>query len=109
MRARRLPAQVMMLEIAQHVQAFLHSHDHPPISLHEEMVRRQRKEEEEEKRRLFLKEEAQRLKMEEEVRREGRREGGKEGGRERGVIISDYVVILRSATSRQNYRERRKN
>ena len=60
-----------MLEIAQHVQAFLHSHDRPPISLHEEMVQRQRREEEEEKRRLFLKEEAQRLKMEEEVGREG--------------------------------------
>ena len=27
-----------MLEIAQHVQAFLHKHDRPPISLHEEMV-----------------------------------------------------------------------
>ena len=31
--------KVMMLEIVQHVQEFLHKHDLPPVSLHEEMVR----------------------------------------------------------------------
>ena len=56
-----------MLEIAQHVQAFLHSHDRPPVSLHEEMIRRQRKEEEEERRRQHQLQEEQRIKMEEEV------------------------------------------
>ena len=39
-----------MLEIAQHIQAFLHKHDRPPISLHEEMVwERKGKEERREK------------------------------------------------------------
>ena len=27
-----------MLEIVQHVQAFLHKHERPPVSLYEEMV-----------------------------------------------------------------------
>ena len=30
-----------MLELTQHVQAFLHKHDRQPISLHEEMLQRQ--------------------------------------------------------------------
>ena len=34
-----------MLELAQHIQVFLHKHDRPPVSLHEEMVERQRAEE----------------------------------------------------------------
>ena len=41
--------QVMMLEIAQHIQAFLHKHDRPPISLHEEMVSEREREREREK------------------------------------------------------------
>jgi RNase H-fold protein (predicted Holliday junction resolvase) len=37
----------MMLELAQHIQVFLHKHDRPPVSLYEEMVERQRAEEKE--------------------------------------------------------------
>lgn len=33
------------MEIAQHVMAFLHKHDRPPVSLHQEMVMRQKEEE----------------------------------------------------------------
>ena len=57
-----------MLEIAQHVQAFLHSHDRPPVSLHEEMVLRQKREEEEKRRRMLQQQEEHRIKLEEEVR-----------------------------------------
>ena len=43
-----------MLELAQHIQVFLHKHDRPPVSLYEEMVsgeteRRERKREEKER------------------------------------------------------------
>lgn len=41
-----------MLEIAQHVMAFLHKHDRPPISLHQEMVMRQKEEEMKKKKQL---------------------------------------------------------
>ena len=44
--------QVMMLEIAQHVMAFLHKHDRPPVSLHQEMVKRQEEEEIKKKKKL---------------------------------------------------------
>jgi translation initiation factor 2-alpha kinase 4 len=42
-----------MLEIAQHVQSFLHKHDRPPVSLHEEMVKRREKEAREESLRKY--------------------------------------------------------
>ena len=40
-----------MLEIAQHVQMFLHKNDRPPISLHQEMLIRQKNVEVEERKR----------------------------------------------------------
>ena len=40
-----------MLELAQHIQVFLHKHDRPPVSLYEEMVERQRAEERRERER----------------------------------------------------------
>ena len=56
-----------MLEIAQHIQQFLHKHDRPHVSLYEEMLQRQRQKEEEEKKRLAAEWEAWRIKEEEEV------------------------------------------
>ena len=56
-----------MLEIAQHVQQFLHKHDRPHVSLYEEMLQRQRQKEEEEKKRLAAEWEAWRIREEEEV------------------------------------------
>ena len=56
-----------MLEVAQHVQQFLHKHDRPHVSLYEEMLQRQRQKEEEEKKRLAAEREAWRIKEEEEV------------------------------------------
>ena len=40
-----------MLELAQHIQVFLHKHNRPPVSLYEEMVERQRAEERRERER----------------------------------------------------------
>ena len=57
-----------MLEIAQHVQAFLHKHDRPHISLYEEMLVRQRMAQEEERRRMEAEREEWRMREEEEVR-----------------------------------------
>jgi hypothetical protein len=37
----------MMFELAQHVMAYLHKHDRPIVSLHQEMVMRQEQEQEE--------------------------------------------------------------
>ena len=34
-----------MLELAQHIQAFLHKHDRPPVSFYEEMMLRQQADE----------------------------------------------------------------
>ena len=48
-------------------QAFLHSHNRPQLSLHEEMVRREREREVEERRRQQAEIEASRLKEEERV------------------------------------------
>ena len=56
-----------MLEIAQHVQQFLHKHDRPHVSLYEEMLQRQRQKEEEEKKKLAAEWEAWRIREEEEV------------------------------------------
>ena len=56
-----------MLEIAQHVQQFLHKHDRPHVSLYEEMLQRQRQKEEEEKKRRAAEWEARRIREEEEV------------------------------------------
>ena len=49
-------------------QAFLHSHNRPQLSLHEEMVRREREREREERRRQQAEMEANRLREEERVR-----------------------------------------
>ena len=59
--------QVMMLEIAQKVQQFLHKHDRPHVSLYDEMLQRQRQKEREEEKRLEAEKEAQRIREEEEV------------------------------------------
>jgi translation initiation factor 2-alpha kinase 4 len=53
----------MMLELAQHIQVFLHKHDRPPVSLYEEMVERQRAEERREEKERQL----SRIKEEEQV------------------------------------------
>ena len=57
-----------MLEVAQAVQVYLHKHDRPLVSLHEEMVRRQLEEEERQRRREEREREEQRRREEEEVR-----------------------------------------
>ena len=54
----------MMLELAQHIQAFLHKHNWPPVSLYEEMMLRQRAEE----RRDMERKERERDSCQEEVR-----------------------------------------
>ena len=56
-----------MLELAQHIQAFLHKHDRPPVSLHEEMMLRQRAEERREMERKENERQHSRQKEEEEV------------------------------------------
>ena len=56
-----------MLEIAQHVMSFLHKHDRPPISLHEEMVMRQKEEEKKKMLQLEAEEAESRLREIEEV------------------------------------------
>ena len=59
--------QVMMLELAQHIQAFLHKHDRPPVSLYEEMMLRQRAEEKREMERIEEERRRSRKREEEEV------------------------------------------
>ena len=56
-----------MLELAQHVQAFLHKHDRPPVSLYEEMVLRQREAEKREMERKERERQLSRKKEEEQV------------------------------------------
>ena len=58
----------MMLELAQHIQAFLHKHDRPLVSLYEEMMLRQRAEERRDMERTERERLLSRLKEEEEVR-----------------------------------------
>lgn len=53
----------MMLDIAQHVMAYLHKHDRPLVSLHQEMVMRQK--EEEKKKRKQLEDEELKFQMKE--------------------------------------------
>ena len=52
-----------MLELAQHIQVFLHKHDRPPVSLYEEIQRaeerRERKRKEKERQLSRIKEEEQ--------------------------------------------------
>lgn len=60
--------EVMMLELAQHVQAYLHRHDRPAVSLYEEMVLRQRELQEEERRKKDAEMEALKRREEEEHR-----------------------------------------
>ena len=57
----------MMLELAQHIQAYLHKHDRPPVSLYEEMVLRQREEERREQERKEKERQLSRMKEEEQV------------------------------------------
>ena len=56
-----------MLELAQHIQVFLHKHDRPPVSLYEEMMERQRAEERREKERKEKERLLSRIKEEEQV------------------------------------------
>ena len=56
-----------MLELAQHIQVFLHKHDRPPVSLYEEMVERQRAEERREREREEKERQLSRIKEEEQV------------------------------------------
>ena len=56
-----------MLELAQHIQVFLHKHDRPPVSLYEEMVERQRAEERRERERKEKERQLSRIKEEEQV------------------------------------------
>ena len=56
-----------MLELAQHIQVFLHKHDRPPVSLYEEMVERQRAEERRERERKEKERLLSRIKEEEQV------------------------------------------
>ena len=60
-------AQVMMLDVAQHVMSFLHKHDRPPVSLHQEMVMRQQELEHVRKMQLEAEEQEWRLREVEEV------------------------------------------
>ncbi len=57
-----------MLEVAQQVQVFLHRHDRPHVSLHEEMLQRQQRLAEEEERRREAEKDQRRRREEEEVR-----------------------------------------
>lgn len=59
--------QVMMLELAQHAMAFLHKHDRPQVSLHQEMVMRQKEEEMKKKKQMEDEELKFRMKEVEEV------------------------------------------
>ena len=56
-----------MLELAQHIQVFLHKHDRPPVSLYEEMVERQIAEERRERERKEKERQLSRIKEEEQV------------------------------------------
>ena len=56
-----------MLELAQHIQAFLHKHDRPPVSLYEEMLQRKRAEEKREIERKEKERQLSMMKEEEEV------------------------------------------
>ena len=57
-----------MLDIAQHVMTFLHKHDRPPVSLHQEMVMRQKEEEMKKKQQQEDEEQKFRQREKEEVR-----------------------------------------
>lgn len=56
-----------MLEIAQHVMAYLHKYDRPPVSLHQEMVMRQKEEEMKKKKQMEAEEIKFRMREVEEV------------------------------------------
>ena len=58
-----------MLELAQHIQAYLHKHDRPPVSLYEEMMLRKREEERKEQERKEKERQLSRMKEEEQVGR----------------------------------------
>ena len=55
------------MKLAQHIQAFLHKHDRPLVSLYEEMVERQREEERKERERKEKERQLSRIKEEEQV------------------------------------------
>ena len=57
-----------MLDVAQHVMAYLHKHDRPQVSLHQEMVMRQKEEEEKKKKQQQDEELKIRMKEVEEVK-----------------------------------------
>lgn len=100
----------MMLEIAQHVMSFLHKHDRPPVSLHQEMVLRQKEKEMIRKKQLEEEELEWRMKDLEEVRGggwiwEGRWIGGRiwervdlggrgNEGRRTGRVKEFFLLLL---------------
>lgn len=58
-----------MLDIAMHMMAFLHKHDRPLVSLHQEMVMRQKEEEKRKEQLLEEKKLENRMREMEEVQR----------------------------------------
>ena len=56
-----------MVDLSQHVMAFLHKHDRPPVSLHQEMVMREKEEEMKKRKQQEDEEQKSRQRQQEEV------------------------------------------
>ena len=72
-----------MLELAQHIQAYLHKHDRPPVSLYEEMMQRQKEAEKKEQERKEKERQLSREKEEEQV-----------GWLRRWILSQQHVVLI---------------